>query len=118
MIIHDFDFIGIARVPSEADAPLIVDPDAMLAFTVPFQSFEPVARWGCHLFEMLGRVQLLQLAQRHSRNRAKPAMASCLEQLPCGSVAVGPDHHLSILRGAYYVNKFRYPYATFYREST
>src|SRR5258707_1348494 len=104
VIVHNFHFIGVAVVPSEADAPLIVDPNTMPAFTVPLQPFEPVARWGCQLFETLRRVQLLQLAHRHSLNRPKPAMASRLEQLPRGSVAVSPNHHLSILRRAYYVN--------------
>jgi len=30
MIIDDFNVVGVAFPPTEADAPLIVDPDAVL----------------------------------------------------------------------------------------
>lgn len=44
MVILD-DHILRARVgPHEADAPLVVDPDAVLAFPVTRQRLEPVSR--------------------------------------------------------------------------
>ncbi len=35
--------------PSEADSPLVVDPNAVLAEALAFQSFEPVSPDGCQV---------------------------------------------------------------------
>src|SRR3569833_3323100 len=43
LIVHDLDRLG-AVVPSETDAPLVVDPDAVLARAVALQRLQPVAR--------------------------------------------------------------------------
>ena len=45
MIVDDFDFVGIAVSPNEADAPPAVDPDAVLALAVSGELLEAVA-WG------------------------------------------------------------------------
>jgi len=45
MVVDDLDIFGVRAGPSETDAPLRVDSNAVLASTVAFQSFEPVARW-------------------------------------------------------------------------
>ena len=34
VVIDDFHVVGVTVKPSEADAPLIVDPDAVLAFAL------------------------------------------------------------------------------------
>jgi len=44
MIIHDFNELGTAIVPLETDAPLIIDPDAVLTATIALQRFQPIAR--------------------------------------------------------------------------
>jgi hypothetical protein len=44
VIVRDLDIFSVALGPSEADAPLIVDPNAHLSCPVIFQSFEPIAR--------------------------------------------------------------------------
>jgi len=44
VIIHKFDVERVAFFPHETDAPLIVDPNAMLPLSVAFQLFQPVAR--------------------------------------------------------------------------
>jgi hypothetical protein len=43
MIVHNLDIIGMSLAPSEADSPSVIDANAMLAGTVDFQRFEPVA---------------------------------------------------------------------------
>lgn len=43
MVIGDLDFVGVAVFPSKADAPLVVDSNAVLAFTIASQCFESVA---------------------------------------------------------------------------
>ncbi|MET3146050.1 UNVERIFIED_ORG: hypothetical protein ABIB63_001848 [Xanthomonas axonopodis] len=42
MVIDDFDLDHIAFHPSDADAPSIVDPDAVLAAPLALQRFQPV----------------------------------------------------------------------------
>jgi hypothetical protein len=43
MIIDYFDIVRISIIPFETDSPLLVDPDAVLAFSIPLQRFEPVS---------------------------------------------------------------------------
>jgi hypothetical protein len=45
VVICDFDVVGIAVFPSEADAPLFVNADAVLSGSISFQCFEVIA-WG------------------------------------------------------------------------
>jgi hypothetical protein len=44
MIIGDFNVVGVAAFPAEADAPLLIDSYAELAGSIARQRFEPV-RW-------------------------------------------------------------------------
>jgi hypothetical protein len=44
MVINNFDIIGVAVPPVEAYPPLIVDPDAPLAFSLADKLFQPVSR--------------------------------------------------------------------------
>jgi hypothetical protein len=38
MIVDDLDVKGVTVTPPEADPPLLVDPDAVLALAIAFQS--------------------------------------------------------------------------------
>lgn len=77
MVVHDLDLdrAGAARGPFEADSPLIVDPDAPLASSVAFQSFQTVA--GASQIANVDRcIELIQFAERASfepRERGDPA---------------------------------------------
>ena len=42
MVVDDFNFIRIAFFPGEADAPLLIDADAMLSSSVSRESFEVI----------------------------------------------------------------------------
>jgi hypothetical protein len=66
VVVDDLDMVRSGGAPTEADAPLIVHSDAVLAGTVAGQSFEPVARWDSQVAEGLGGVKYQQLAQRRS----------------------------------------------------
>ncbi len=44
MIVADFNVFSVVVFPFEADAPLFVDPDGVLAFAVAFEGFELVSR--------------------------------------------------------------------------
>jgi len=45
MVIDDLDIVSVPFIPSETDAPLIVDANAPLSFSIPSQFLKPVARW-------------------------------------------------------------------------
>jgi hypothetical protein len=45
VVIGDLDLEGVATGPSKADSPLIVDPDAVLPFSVALQPLQSVP-WG------------------------------------------------------------------------
>ena len=42
VIIGDLDIACASFIPNETNAPLIVDPDAMLPFAIPFQGFQAI----------------------------------------------------------------------------
>lgn len=44
MIIYYLDIMRISINPSETDAPLLVDPNAVLALSITLQGFELVSR--------------------------------------------------------------------------
>jgi hypothetical protein len=44
MVIDDLDIVSVSFIPSETDAPLIVDADAPSPFSNPTQLLKPVAR--------------------------------------------------------------------------
>jgi hypothetical protein len=44
VIVCDLDIVGAIRHPSETDAPLVVDSDAMLPRTITFQFLQAIAR--------------------------------------------------------------------------
>ncbi len=43
MIVNNLDLLWSSVGPHEADPPLIIDPDAVLASTIAFQHFQPIA---------------------------------------------------------------------------
>ena len=43
MVIHNFDIVGVAALPSKAYSPLIIDADAVLPLSVVFQRFKLIA---------------------------------------------------------------------------
>ncbi len=44
MVISYLHFIGVATLPPEADAPLAIDPNTMLAVASPLQLLKSIAR--------------------------------------------------------------------------
>ena len=60
MVIPDGDLFGVAAVPAEADAPLVVDADGVGAGEVALKCFEAVAWWDGEVVEDDGFVELDQ----------------------------------------------------------
>ena len=64
MVIHDFQPLRVCAPPNEANPPLVIDADAVLAGPVAFQGFQPVARRRKQIAQHPRPVQILQLAPR------------------------------------------------------
>ena len=64
MIVHNLHFVRVSVPPFEADSPLLVDADAVLPLSVPFQGFQPVSRWHPKILEANRSVQKLQFVER------------------------------------------------------
>jgi hypothetical protein len=68
MVIDDLDQFGTV-IPDKADAPPIIDPDAVLTTTVASQRLEPISVRGSQVREASCRAQHVELAQRHRSDR-------------------------------------------------
>ena len=104
MVIHDLDFEGIAVRPAKADAPAVVDPNAVLSAAVAVRSFEPVPWWRTQEVERSGGVQHRQLPLRLSPDREPPAGTPTREKGRCIPVGERLDHD-SILHYAAFNGK-------------
>ncbi len=60
MVVDDFDVVGVLFLPAEADAPLVVDADAVLAATVALQRFKSVPGRQAHDLKPVGGGELEQ----------------------------------------------------------
>jgi hypothetical protein len=85
--------MGIAISPGEADAPLIVDPNAELTLSISLESFQSIARRNPKLLNGLSSVQHQELSHRSLPNRAwKPASLLTLEDSFRVGVGKALDH--------------------------
>jgi hypothetical protein len=66
MVINNLDFMRVAFMPGEADAPLIVDSYAMLSFPDAFKCFQAIPRRHPKVVQVLGAINEHQLDERSS----------------------------------------------------
>jgi hypothetical protein len=85
VIIFDADFVGMALLPSERDAVLIIDPNAMPTAAVPFQQLEPIAGRDREILEPGRDIDRLEFALRHApeltRNPSSGARIALAKQV-------------------------------------
>jgi hypothetical protein len=67
-------------LPREADAVLIIDPNAMLASAIFLQRLKLISRWDAKIIQILGRFNLIQFAQGYFRNRVPTPIGAILEE--------------------------------------
>jgi hypothetical protein len=60
MVIHNLHLVRMAALPLEANAPLVVDSNAVLSFPLGSKWFQPVPGWHSHLPEFGCRMQRKQ----------------------------------------------------------
>jgi hypothetical protein len=68
VVVNDLDPLGTSVGPREAEPPLVIDSDAVLAGSVSFQGFEPVPGREPEILQNHRSSQLAQLAQRDTMN--------------------------------------------------
>ena len=95
MVIDDLHLIGVAAPPNEADPPLVIDPDAVLAGASGFERFEPVAGRLSQIIEIGCLVDLDQTPQRHPLHLgAEASNESSFENRLGLLVAEAQDHRV------------------------
>lgn len=66
MIVDDLDVVSVAIFPNEANAPLIINANAMLTLAVASQRFQAVARGSQQVLERSRSMEVQQLPARDS----------------------------------------------------
>jgi hypothetical protein len=57
VVVGDLDGVSVSALPPEADTPLVVDADAVLAGPVAGEHLESVAGWNAEVGERFGGVE-------------------------------------------------------------
>jgi len=76
MIVRYLHLVGIAILPTKTDPPLLVDPDTVLAFTIPFELLQSVSRRYPKIVDRLGSVYHYQLPVSDALHFHRQALAS------------------------------------------
>jgi hypothetical protein len=63
VVVDDLDIERITVLPPEAEAPLIVDANAVLSGAIPFELLQPIAGGNAKVLEPLSRVDQAKLSQ-------------------------------------------------------
>lgn len=107
MIVAEFNIMGIAILPNEADAPLVIDADAVLAGPVVFLGFQAVGWWYPKVFQLGCLIDHRQFAlcSRYQICR------SSFRRLPqehrgCALIGEGLDHRRNVGRYGRNVNRY------------
>ncbi len=81
MVISDFHIKGIALPPFETDAPLIIDPNAVLSFPIPFKRFQAIAGRLPEILERSHAAQIQELSPCLPLYRLEPARRQIVKQI-------------------------------------
>jgi hypothetical protein len=82
VVLDDLDVVGVTIVPYKADAPAVIDPDAILSRSIPCELFEAIGRGDLQIRESMGIVEHAQFPQGHLLDvRRQPSGALAGEDL-------------------------------------
>ena len=98
MVIDDLDVVCVSVRPAEANAPLVVDADAVLAPAVALQHFQPVSRRDEQVLKGPGLAEVEQLAPRRPLDRPEASDQMVVEQRLGLGGPEGLDHPERVLR--------------------
>jgi hypothetical protein len=93
VIVNDLNLVGVALSPPETHAPLIVDPNAMLASPIAVQPLQSVAWRDAEIAEALGGVQRHELPQHDALEVSRKSSHALAREEALGiAVGKGRDH--------------------------
>ena len=93
MVIDEFNLVGIAVLPDEAHAPLVVDPDAVLAEAIVDESLQLVTGRHGQSFQSGRGIDLEELPERNPLGvGAKPLGGSAPEDILGVTITKALDH--------------------------
>jgi hypothetical protein len=93
VIIDNLDLERIAVPPPEADSPLVVDANTVLACSAPAQFLQPIARRHTKIVKRLSGIECDELSEHHAlKLRGEPSHACPREQSLGIAVGEGRDH--------------------------
>jgi len=97
VVIHNLNLVDVSVSPFKANAPLIVDTDAALAFAIPFQSLQPIS-WESRKRPDIRRcIEHVQLAKSRALYTLEPAHRVSAEKALGVGATEGPDHSLKFI---------------------
>lgn len=68
VVIDDLNIVGILSVPTKAEAPLVVDANAVLPATVALEGFQAIAGRQTHDVESIGGIELQEFSSGGTLN--------------------------------------------------
>jgi len=93
MVIAEFNIFCSVFMPTEADAPLVIDPNAMPTHPVPFQCFQAVARWGAEVQQIDRLVNHQQFAPGRIGDIYRGALRTEASKYPDGPFVRKAPYH-------------------------
>src|SRR5438552_15048404 len=63
MVVGNLNVMGVAVAPAKADAPLVVDADAVLTFAIPDKFFQSIAWRHTEVLQRFRRIKESELSQ-------------------------------------------------------
>jgi hypothetical protein len=99
----DMSWAGGTFRPFEANPPLIVDANAVLAFSISSQHFKTVAGQHGEISQLNGRFQTIQLQARSTFDARERLHAFASRKIRCPLVPIADNHRLEYLCSTRYV---------------
>jgi hypothetical protein len=92
MIIHDFDIPRIAIAPAKTNAPLVVDPDAVLPTPIASKGLKSIARRHREFRQLANRIEYQQLTACQPFDAAEATHSSVVKKRFAVTIGKAPDH--------------------------
>jgi hypothetical protein len=106
MIIGDFNKKGVSVAPDKADAPLVINSNAVLPGAVAFQSFKAVSGWNAQVLKTDGVVREFQFPHGRPLNlNRQPGNIDAMKKAFRPVVFETHNHTFSMTRKADNSNK-------------
>jgi hypothetical protein len=96
--VHDLNVVGIAASPDEADAPLVIDANTVLAPAIALEGYQLVAGRGLQVFKDASPMQIEQLPAGRALECPEAPDRHVVEQGRCVLAPERPDHEITVLR--------------------